>query len=90
MSAFNTEDLKTEINTILNKSGESMEIPIEISPAKSSPRKSILKTPTISSFKEYDNKRETHEFLNLPSQFDLIPRPHTVCIQILLLREKKC
>lgn len=74
MSAFDTEDLKTEINTIINKSGELMDT-ANASPETNTPRKSILKTPT-SSFVE--KNKANNDFLNHSSHSDWIPRPLTV------------
>lgn len=72
MSAFNTEKLKTEINTIADKSSEKM----DTSATTSAPRRSILKTPS-STFKEIIEAEENNRFANN----DLVPRPHNVSIE---------
>lgn len=72
MSVFNTEKLKTEINTIADKNPEKMNTPI----AMSVPRRSILKTPS-STFKEIIESEENNKF----GSSDLVPRPHNVCIK---------
>ena len=81
MSVFDTSDMKTEINTIINKSGEVMDTE-NPTPIKIAPQKSILKTPSTS-FNQNDTERDLNEeFLNRSSLTDLIPRPHNVCIKI--------
>lgn len=69
MSVFNTEELKTEINTIAKKT-------MDTSSPTPAPRRSILKTPS-STFKEIIEAEENNKFANA----DLIPRPHTVRIE---------
>lgn len=56
MSAFDTEDLKTEIDTIFEDPEKSME-GVNESSTQNSPTKSILKSPSTS-FKEKDFKKE--------------------------------
>ncbi|OXU28225.1 hypothetical protein TSAR_009636 [Trichomalopsis sarcophagae] len=71
MSVFNTEKLKTEINTIADKNSENMNSPT----TTSAPRRSILKTPSTT-FKEIIEAEENNRFGNN----DLVPRPHNVSI----------
>ncbi|XP_031787941.1 uncharacterized protein LOC103316599 [Nasonia vitripennis] len=69
MSVFNTEKLKTEINTIADKNSEKMDSPT----TTSAPRRSILKTPSTT-FKEIIEAEENNRFGNN----DLVPRPHNL------------
>ncbi|XP_058791225.1 uncharacterized protein LOC131664276 [Phymastichus coffea] len=78
MSVFNTEDLKIEINTIIEDPKTPMEGANESSQDSSS--KSILKSPSIS-FKESDFKKEfldVSQSKNYTPQSSFIARPHTL------------
>ena len=78
MSAFDTNTLKSEINTILGKSGELMELSNDAK-SKITPNKDISKSSNTT----LDRSLVTeNELLNQSILSDVIERPHNVIIFI--------